>query len=280
MKIPTNILLLSLSFFLLLSSCGYDSEKLESWYVEKNIDKLENWKSETLEKKKLSPETLHNLWVVSYGLWKDSQENISLLEESKKYFSESLQKREHPDTRYNLEQIEKLLDKLSDTKSQAKDTSQKQENSEESLEWEKNSQDTKSSQWEENWDWEEMSEWEKSSEETWSWKTDNSSESTKWNWETDDNWEASNWEWDQSWVIQSPRSEEYIMWDNDWEEKLSQEELQALEKAAKNLNAEQEYYQQFFDKKWQENPQDIFEQFFWPQWWIFWDIKTEKEKDW
>ncbi len=55
-----------------------------------------------------NPKVLHNLGNTSYQIFIQTGE-ISFWEQARDFFQASLQKQEHPDTRYNLELVEKLL---------------------------------------------------------------------------------------------------------------------------------------------------------------------------
>ncbi len=186
-----------------------------------------------LEKKeKLSASQMHNLWNTFYKQALSGEKSQEFLQKALQYYSGSLLRHEHLDTRWNYELVKKLL---SDIKDEAQSDEEKQE--------------------------EEKKQEETSPENTGSGSTASGSSS----WESEAKPENGSEEQGQPSVLQNARADQYKLEQDTNIEPLSWEEKQELDAIIEALKEEQVYNQQFFGKKSQEKNdfQKAFESLMW-----------------
>lgn len=172
-----------------------------------------------LTKAFLEAADLHNLGNTLYKQSLSSTAEQKSLERALFYYSGSLKKQEHPDTRYNYEFVKKLLDTFQ---------SQEQEKQEESQESQEEEQPA--------------SQQEQKKNTSQSGATTGSGDSP-----TEDT-PTQPWE-EQSSVLQNARADQYRLQEDQTLKALSPQEQAALEQAIEELQQEQVYNQRFFWKQ-------------------------------
>lgn len=200
--------------------------KFQKWYASGAYVEAQNIGEKDIL---FSPQELHNLWNTLYRQFEADTTQISKWERALSYYSGSLLKQEHPDTRYNYEFMKKILATL-------------EKNSQEQKDKENESQkDTASSG--------------TGSTGTWSqeWKTGTGTDSSQEAQET------------PSGVSKNARDEQYKMGQNEEIDALTPEEKQILEASLESLEEEQTQNQVFYWKQEGESSdfQKAFENLMW-----------------
>jgi hypothetical protein len=208
--------------------------------------------------------SLYNLWNTAYLLWaakNDTDEKLSLWNQSLGFYSWALDKKESVETRENYEYVKKKIEELQNTEEkeqksseQEKDTDQKEQ---------KNSSQTGSSS-------------EDSSKDMQNWDTSSSKQKSN----SNDSKEVDS---SSKKAQSSQRDPQYQLkqWDGVWE--LSPFEWREIESRKLFLEESQKRYMEFYNKKpSSQEGGDIFENFTNPFTWepFFQDNLHQSEKDW
>lgn len=207
-----------------------------------------------VKNKNLLFETYHNLWNSFYRIWEQKEEEkLEYFLNSVLNYEKALEIRYDEETEANrdfvlskIKELEQEQNNNSETSSERQeadwDTSKWQEE-----EWDNNSE-TSSKQQEADWD---TSEWQEGNLEQQSWSSQN--------WEQqalNENQNNENWEKWQSSDIEGTEK------GNEENFKLSEEDKKALEEYSKALQENQNAYSDWFNKVYQEENNDFFENFF------------------
>lgn len=252
--IPFMILLLIMSILLMWCHNTLDSQSLQEKIERGDTSTLEEIYWKLRDNNTWKWEDLHNLWYLSYLIWDQEKEDINILKESYNYFLESFELWADIRTKHNIDVVKKLLEQKNQIPKEIEELIE-DEIEEESIYPENNPQTPDSS---ENTP-EDQGVWENEPE-------DNNTGSSK----------QSEEDQDEAWIPSIP-----VFLDIGYN---SEEELlQELERYSSQIQDMSSQYRPYIGEQFNDDPSlfsDIFSNFFWGEWWFFWELPNQSEKDW